>query len=173
MNFRKKSVWLLSSIVSLQLSGTAVQAQQAQAPKVARVDKSLEEIVVTARKREESIQDIPVSVTPFTADSLERRGFTGLDDIAAATPGFTYEGFITGGNHGNAVIRGLAQQFTTSRIQNVSFFIDGVYLQRQSMLNLGMIDMERVEVIKGPQNALFGRNAFAGAVNYITAKPKA
>ncbi len=136
-------------------------------------NKAVEEVIVTARKREESIQDIPVSVTPFTADSLNRRGFSGLDDIAAATPGFTYEGFITGGNHGNAVIRGLAQQFTTSRIQNVSFFIDGVYLQRQSMLNLGMIDMERVEVIKGPQNALFGRNAFAGAVNYITAKPKA
>ncbi len=132
---------------------------------------SLEEIVVTARKREESIQDVPLSVTPFTAGDLEQRGFTGLDDIAAATPGFTFEGFMTGGAHGNAVIRGLAQQFTTSRIQNVSFFLDGVYLQRQSMLNLGLVDMQRVEIVKGPQNALYGRNAFGGAVNYITLRP--
>lgn len=159
------AVWGSFSITSV--------AQEAAIKKREPKNMAVEEVIVTARKREESIQDIPVAVTPFTADSMNRRGFSGLDDIAAATPGFTYEGFITGGNHGNAVIRGLAQQFTTSRIQNVSFFIDGVYLQRQSMLNLGMIDMERVEVIKGPQNALFGRNAFAGAVNYITAKPKA
>ena len=133
----------------------------------------LEEIVVTARKRQETLQNVPLSVTPFKAADLEQRGFTGLDDIAAATPGFTFEAFQSGGAHGNAVIRGLAQQFTTSRIQNVSFFLDGVYLQRQSMLDLGMIDMERVEVVKGPQNALYGRNAFAGAVNYITLRPDA
>lgn len=138
-------------------------------PKPAIID----EIVVTARKRAETIQQVPLSVTPFTGDQLEQRGMSGLEDVAASTPGFTFEGFITGGAHGNAVIRGLAQQFTTSRIQNVSFFLDGVYLQRQSMLNLGMIDMERVEVVKGPQNALYGRNAFAGAVNYITLRPGA
>ena len=131
----------------------------------------LEEMVVTARKREETIQEVPLSVTPFLADEMEKRGFSGLEDVAAATPGFTFEGFASGGAHGNPVIRGLAQQFTTSRIQNVSFFLDGVYLQRQSMLNLGMIDMQRVEVVKGPQNALYGRNAFAGAVNYVTLRP--
>ncbi|HEY1077911.1 MAG TPA: TonB-dependent receptor [Fontimonas sp.] len=131
----------------------------------------LEEIVVTARKRTETLQEVPLSVTAFNAKDMEQRGFTGLDDIAAATPGFTFESFITGGAHGNPVIRGLAQTFTTSRIQNVSFFLDGVYLQRQSMLNLGMVDMERIEVVKGPQNALYGRNAFAGAVNYVTLEP--
>lgn len=166
------SVVLPALVVLCSFSMSALAQEPASKKRAAR-NLAVEEVIVTARKRDESIQDIPVAVTPFTADSMNRRGFSGLDDIAAATPGFTYEGFITGGNHGNAVIRGLAQQFTTSRIQNVSFFIDGVYLQRQSMLNLGMIDMERVEVIKGPQNALFGRNAFAGAVNYITAKPKA
>lgn len=133
----------------------------------------LEEIVVTARKREESLQDVPVAVTAFSASDMERRGFSGLDDIAAATPGFTFEGFLTGGAHGNPVIRGLSQQFTTARIQNVSFFLDGVYLQRQSMLNLSLIDMQRVEVLKGPQNALYGRSAFAGAVNYVTLEPSA
>lgn len=132
---------------------------------------TLDEVVVTARKREESIQEVPLSVTAFSAKDMEQRGYSGLEDIASATPGFTFEPFATGGAHGNPVIRGLAQTFTTARIQNVSFFLDGVYLQRQSMLNLGLIDMERVEVVKGPQNALYGRNAFAGAVNYVTLAP--
>ncbi len=164
-----KLALVFSSVVgglALPVSATAQGDSKKQA------HQSLEEVIVTARKREESIQDTPVSVTPFSAAELEQRGFTGLEDIAAATPGFTFEGFITG-SHGNAVIRGLAQQFTTARVQNVSFFIDGVYLQRQSMLNLGMVDMQRVEVVKGPQNALYGRNAFAGAVNYVTLKPRA
>ena len=134
---------------------------------------ALDEVVVTARKRQETIQDVPLSVKAFSSKEMEQRGYSGLDDIAAATPGFTYEGFMTGGAHGNPVIRGLAQTFTTSRIQNVSFFLDGVYLQRQSMLNLGLVDMERVEIVKGPQNALYGRNAFAGAVNYVTLEPGA
>jgi iron complex outermembrane recepter protein len=131
----------------------------------------LDDVVVTARKRQETIQNVPLSVTAFSAKDMEQRGYSGLDDIAAATPGFTFEGFMTGGAHGNPVIRGLAQTFTTSRIQNVSFFLDGVYLQRQSMLNLGLVDMERIEVVKGPQNALYGRNAFAGAINYVTLAP--
>lgn len=131
----------------------------------------LNEVVVTARKRQESIQSVPVSVTAFSAGEMEQRGYSGLEDIAAATAGFTFQSFATGGAHGNPVLRGLAQTFTTARVQNVSFFLDGVYLQRQSMLNLGLVDMRRVEVVKGPQNALYGRNAFAGAVNYVTQEP--
>ncbi len=150
-------------------------AELAPAPTETKTEKSVEldGVVVTARKRKESLQNVPLSVTAFSAKQMEQRGYNSLEDIASATPGFTFEGFATGGAHGNPVIRGLAQQFTTTRVQNVSFFIDGVYLQRQSMLNLGLIDMERVEVVKGPQNALYGRSAFAGAVNYITLKPSA
>lgn len=151
-------------------------AELAPEPVLVKVEKStevLEGVVVTARKRKESLQNVPLSVTAFSAKQMEQRGYNTLEDIASATPGFTFEGFATGGAHGNPVIRGLAQQFTTTRVQNVSFFLDGVYLQRQSMLNLGLIDMERVEVVKGPQNALYGRSAFAGAVNYITLKPTA
>lgn len=166
-------------------SGARAEPQPTPTPKTIRLAEperplpptqtkpQVEEIIVTARKREESLQEVPLSVTPFSAAQLEQRGMSGLDDIAAATAGFTFEAFQSGGAHGNAVIRGLAQQFTTSRIQNVSFFLDGVYLQRQSMLDLGMIDMQRVEVVKGPQNALYGRNAFAGAVNYVTLRPGA
>lgn len=131
----------------------------------------LEEIVVTARKRKETLQDVPVAVTAFGANQMEQQGFTGLEDIAGKTPGFTFEGYISGGAHAAPVVRGLAQTFINNRVQNVSFFLDGVYLQRQSMMNIGMIDMERIEVVKGPQNALYGRNAFAGAINYLTKEP--
>jgi iron complex outermembrane recepter protein len=131
----------------------------------------LDVVKVTARKRTESLQEVPLSVTAYSASEIDRRGFAGLEDIARATPGFTFEPYMTGGAHAAPVMRGLAQTFTTARIQNVSFFIDGVYLQRQSMVDLGMVDLERIEVMKGPQNALYGRNAFAGAVNYITLVP--
>lgn len=147
-------------------------AEEAATPKRAAGHK-MEEVIVSARKRDESLQDIPLSVTPFSMEQMERRAFSGVEDIAASTPGFSYEGFSTSGTNGNAVIRGLAQQFTTARIQNVAFFIDGIYMQRQSMLNMGLIDMQRVEVVKGPQNALYGRNAFAGALNYVTSRPTA
>lgn len=131
----------------------------------------LEEIVVTARKRRETLQNIPVAVTAFNALQMEQQGFTGLDDIAGKTPGFTFEGYLSGGAHAAPVVRGLAQTFINNRVQNVSFFLDGVYLNRQSMMDIGMIDMERIEVVKGPQNALYGRNAFAGAINYLTKEP--
>jgi iron complex outermembrane receptor protein len=130
-----------------------------------------EEIIVTARKKSESLQRVPLSITPFSAADIDKRGYNRVEDIARATPGFSFEGFSTGGTYGNPVIRGMTNTFTTARVQNVSFFLDGVYLQRQSMLNIGLVDMARIEVVKGPQSALYGRNAFSGAVNYITSKP--
>ncbi len=157
--------------LSLLAASPALTASASNSPKFSPTDSSIEEIVVTARKRNESIQDIPVSVTPFTAEEMNQRGYSNMEDIAAATAGFTFESGISGGHHSNATIRGLSPQFTIARVQNVSFFMDGVYMPRQSMLNVGLIDMERVEVVKGPQNALYGRNAFAGAVNYIPARP--
>ena len=163
----------VSSPAFAQDEATATESQKKGLTAKQLHSLGVEEVIVSARKKDETIQDIPLAVTPFFEGQMERRGFTGMEDIAAATPGFTYEGFITAGTNGNAVIRGLAQQFTTSRIQNVAMFIDGVYMQRQSMLNMGLLDMERVEVVKGPQNALYGRNAFAGAVNNITKRPSA
>ncbi|MCA0892046.1 TonB-dependent receptor [Microbulbifer agarilyticus] len=128
----------------------------------------IEEVVVTARRRSESLQEVPISISPVTSEEIQQRAYSGLEDIAAATSGFTYEGFSTSGTNGNAVIRGMAQTFTTARTQNVAFFLNGIHLQRQSMMNFGLVDMERIEVVKGPQSAMYGRNAFAGAVNYIT-----
>ncbi len=131
----------------------------------------IEEIIVTARKREESLQDIPISISAFSEADLSRAGTVGLEDIAALTTNLSYEGFSTAGNAGQPIIRGLSSNFATARIQNVGVFMDGLYLQQQGMFDPGLADVARVEVVKGPQNALYGRNAFAGAVNYVTRSP--
>ena len=131
----------------------------------------IEEVIVTARKREDALQDVPLSVTAFSAEQLQRRSFRDLQDISQETSGLIYENFATAGLSTAAVIRGLGQTFTTARIQNTAVFLDGVYLQRQSMINPGLMDLERVEIVKGPQNAQFGRNAFSGVVHYVTRQP--
>jgi iron complex outermembrane receptor protein len=131
---------------------------------------TLDEITVTARRREESVQDIPVVVTAFTADELARRGVNELEDIAAATPGLAFEDFSNGFSAA-PVIRGLTQVNVSSEVQNVATFIDGIYMQRNFSVDIGQADLERIEVVKGPQSALYGQNAFAGAINYVLAKP--
>ena len=131
-------------------------------------DDMVEEIIVTARKREDTLQEVPLSVTAFTTEHIEERNFRDLQDVSQETSGLVYENFATAGLSTAAVIRGMGQTFTTARIQNTAVFLDGVYLQRQSMINPGLMDLERVEIVKGPQNSQFGRNAFSGVVNYVT-----
>lgn len=129
----------------------------------------LEEIVVTARKREEALQTVPLAITAFTSEDLAKRTASGMSDIARLTPGFSFEDF---GGTGNTapVIRG-ATQIAGSTEQPVSFFLDGVYLPRAYVTDVGFWGIERIEVVKGPQSARYGRNAFTGAVNYVTKKP--
>lgn len=134
---------------------------------------AIDEIIVTARRREESLQDVPLAITALDAEDLDSVGARGLEDIAARTVGFTYEPFANSGNTGYPVIRGLSTSFVSARVQNVGVFMDGIYLQRQGMFDPGLLDVQRVEVVKGPQNALYGRNAFAGAINYVTGQPTA
>ena len=131
---------------------------------------ALEEIVVTARKREESIQDIPVVVTAYSAEELSRRGAGELEDIAAATPGLAFEDFSSSFSAA-PVMRGLTQVNVSSEVQNVATFVDGIYIQRNYAVDIGLADVARIEVVKGPQSALYGQNAFAGAINYVLNKP--
>lgn len=156
-----------------RLLAVSILAATAGAPGITLAEEqlALEEILVTARKRVESLQDVPVSVTAFNTDSLKSRDLRTLEDLAGSTTGLVFENFPTSGLSAAPVIRGMSLPFTTAREQNTSVFLDGIYLQRQSMLNPGLVEMERVEVVKGPQSALYGRNAFAGAINYVTAKP--
>jgi len=125
-------------------------------------------IVVTTRKREESLQTVPVAVTAFSADDIEDARITNVEDIARLTPGFTFAPLF-GGGASTPVIRG---QSTTIGEPNVGFFIDGVYQSSRTIMDSLLGDsIERVEVAKGPQSALYGRNTFAGSVNFVTKDP--
>lgn len=128
--------------------------------------KSLETITVTARRVDEELQKVPLPISAITADTIEEKGFTDVRDIAAFTPSFSFRsGFGRDGDR--PVIRGM------SNIQgepNASFFIDGVYVQGD-ISGYGLENLERVEVIRGPQSAAFGRRTFSGAVNFVTRRP--
>lgn len=131
--------------------------------------KAVDEIVVTARRKEESLQTIPVAVTAFSLEEMERIGIRDLQDVSQFTPGLTFQNI--NGTLALPVIRGLAQTNITGAENNVSNFINGIYLSNNRALDVALVDLERIEVIKGPQSAIYGRNSFAGAISYVTAKP--
>ncbi len=132
----------------------------------------LEEVLVTARKREESLQDAPISVSAFNAEAIEKRGAQSLDDIARFTPGLSFSKAF-GRSTERPVIRGLGNVLAGVQFgveSGAAYFIDGIYYPGD-VQGLDLQDLERVEVIKGPQSALYGRNTYSGAINFITRKP--
>jgi iron complex outermembrane receptor protein len=125
-----------------------------------------EDIVVTARKVDESVQDVPLAITALSADKIQRAGIQDLSDIAGFTPGLNFFSPI-GEFLPTPIIRGVAQTDIFGET-NVGTYIDGVYVAGREGLNFNFLDVERIEVVKGPQSALYGRNAFSGAINYVT-----
>ena len=134
----------------------------------------LEEIVVTARKKEENLLEVPVAITAFTADDIDARDFTQLEDIQKFTPGFSFTN-MQGGSARNdrgtnsLRFRGLNLGFDSGVYAAGVTFIDGAPVL--GGYNPSMTDVERVEVLKGPQSAYFGRSTFAGAINFVTKDP--
>ncbi len=135
----------------------------------------VEEIIVTTRKRAENLQDIPLVIKAFTGATLERKGLDSIEDIVRLTPGVQFDNG-TFPQDIRVVIRGLSP---TRGRPNVALLLDGVDVSSESvtsgggslLINPRLFDMERVEIVKGPQSALYGRSAFAGAINYVTKKP--
>lgn len=135
----------------------------------------MDEVTVTARKREEGLQDTPIAVSAFSGASLEARGIQRIDDIAYLTPNMTFDNVNTNGGGGNSAaifLRGVGQRdFIPSADPGVGLYVDGVYFARSVGSVLDLIDVERVEVLRGPQGTLFGRNTTGGAVSVHTVKP--
>ena len=154
--------YLLTSAAVLALAGIDIPAM-AQGM-------ALEEIVVTARKRDESIQDIPLSVAAFSASQLREQQITDVEDVLQFVPGVHMSNHT--GNRNNPAIRFRAIDPPSSvrSSQTSSAFVDGVYLPGTSQW-VSMNDIERVEVVKGPQSAFFGRATFGGAINFISRTP--
>lgn len=134
---------------------------------------ALEEIVVTARKREESLQEIPLAISVFSADDIDRSGFKGLEELSLQVAGLQYsdQGGQRPGRFNPAIrFRGMNVNSNIPTFQLGALFVDGIYVLGNTH-SIPLDDLERVEVIKGPQAAYFGRNTFGGAVNYITSNP--
>lgn len=135
----------------------------------------IEEVVVTARKREESLQDTPISIAAFSAADLEARGLTDLADLAPFTPNMTFDFTDANSGNGNSSIihiRGIgASDWTMTVDPGVGLYVDGVYISRAVGGVLDLLDFERIEVLRGPQGTLFGKNTIGGAINITTRKP--
>jgi iron complex outermembrane receptor protein len=158
---------LLRSAAVIALAAPALA--QDQEPVTAATGAFGDEIVVTARKRAESLQDVPVAITAFTSDEIQSARIEGLADVAKLTPGLNFTPLF-GAQNQLPIIRGAAQTFGQL---NVGVFLDGVYLSGKAAVDLELNDLERIEVVRGPQSALYGRNTFAGAINYVTRRPTA
>ncbi len=130
----------------------------------------LDDMVVTVRRIEEKAQDVPISISSFSAQTIEQARIQNIDDLANFTPNLTFESGEAG-RRATPVIRGIATIDTRAFDNPVGIFIDGIFVSGRAVQNVNLLDVERVEVVRGPQSALFGRNTFAGAINYVTKKP--
>ena len=126
----------------------------------------IEEIVVTARKREESLQDVPLSIAAFSSKDLKEIGIASVYDLEKFTPNFAFDKAF-GRRFDRPIIRGQSSVISNDL---ASFFVDGVYVS-SSIATVSTEGLERVEVLRGPQSALYGRAAFSGAINYVTKQP--
>ena len=129
----------------------------------AKAGGDLLEVVVTARRREESLKDVPIAVTALSGDALRDQQVYAVKDVAAYSPGLN----INSDSVGRAFVsmRGIGATLIESVQPGVGIFIDGIYQPNTSYLNSPLVDVERVEVLRGPQGTLFGNNTLGGAIN--------
>ena len=129
----------------------------------------LEDIVVTAQKREQSLQDVGIAVTAFGSEELHRLGFTESTDIVEQVPSLQFQSTTT---FATPSLRGVSQtEFTDQHELPVGIVVDGVYLSSPGVVQTQLFDLDRIEVLRGPQGTLFGRNSDGGLIQFITQKP--
>ena len=165
----------LSRTVVLFAGAFGGLAPGAQAQDAGSSELSLEEVTVTARRREESLQTTPVAVTAFRGEALEVRGADSVDAVSQFVPNLQFDGAaaLSGGAYNATMfIRGIGQNdFAIFSDPGAAMYLDGVYLGRSIGGIMDAVDLERVEVLRGPQGTLFGRNTIGGAVNIVSKQP--
>ena len=160
---------LLSVSVALALGSLSAPVAQAQEP--GQQIGGIEDIVVTARKREESVQDVRVSVTAITGEQSQKMDLTSLEKLAVMTPQLSV-GRAASGSGAQLTLRGIGSNISSMAIeQSVATVVDGVYYGHGRIINEGFFDLGRVELLKGPQALFFGKNATAGVISITTAQP--
>jgi iron complex outermembrane receptor protein len=164
---KNSSAWRVAVSVSAAIaaSATAVAAEN---------DTALEEIVVTAQFREQNLQDTPIAITAVSGAMLEERGQTNIAQIAAQAPNVSLRPQPQNGGSGLiAFIRGVGQtDFNYAVDPGVGVYIDDVYIPTLSSSLLELMDLERVEILRGPQGTLAGKNSIGGAIKLFSTKPK-
>lgn len=163
--FRQTSLSISLLLAAGFAASPATVSAQSSGASAARVD----EITVTARRREESLQEVPVSMTVISGEDLERMGAVDIIEIGKSSPNVTLE--VSRGTNTTltAFIRGVGQQDPVAGFESgVGLYVDDVYLNRPHAAVLDLYDVQRVEVLRGPQGTLYGRNTIGGAIKYIT-----
>src|SRR5947207_580546 len=155
---------------SQALYGTLIVLGCAQA-----VAQEIQEVVVTAERREEKLQDVPIAVTAFTTEALQSRALGDIHALSNLTPSVNLDsGAPFSGDRSvlSASIRGIGQDdFAFNLNPGVGVYLDGVYLARTIGANLSLLDVDRLEILKGPQGTLFGANTIGGAISVVTHTP--
>lgn len=166
-----RQVLLGGSALSIMVSAwPAAWAQDQEA--AAAPGRVLETITITARRREETAQDVPVAVSAFDASALAASGVVSFDGLLDYVPNASMSGGIGGTLQGQISIRGISTLVRIVGVEpGVGYYVDGVYQGRPENFNQELIDIERVEVLRGPQGSLFGKNTIAGAFNITTRRP--
>jgi iron complex outermembrane receptor protein len=145
------------------------QAQSDDNSVVDAASQNPQDIIVTARRREESLLDVPIAVTAFTGAQLEANGAIDITDLSNVTPNVTLETSRGTNSTLTAFVRGVGQQDPVAGFEaGVGIYLDDVYLNRPQAAVLDIYDVERIEVLRGPQGTLYGRNTIGGAVKYVT-----
>ncbi|RMD85062.1 MAG: TonB-dependent receptor [Candidatus Dadabacteria bacterium] len=169
----------MRALAAVVLAGTWVVASsgaraQDEQQEVAARSEQIEEITVTAQKREESLQAAPLSITALSSTMIEDEGIDSLDDISKFTPNLNIHP-NTGGNTGVTInMRGAITSDPLVTLEpTVGVYVDGVYVAKSAGSLFDLVDLERIEVMRGPQGTLYGRNTVGGAINLITKKPTA
>lgn len=164
-----EKIFLTAAAAVMSLAGANAQGQESDSRY------AIEEVTVTARKVEESLQDAPLAVSAFSAQELENRGAIDVTDVAAAAPNVHFQtGGATSGMTAapTVFIRGIGQSdFNINNDPAVGMYVDGIYFGRMIGSLTDLMDLERAEVLRGPQGTLFGRNSIGGAINLISKKP--
>ena len=156
--------WVLAAAALTAAATATAQDQNASG--------GLEEITVTAQRREQSLQDVPIAITAFTADQLEQRQVFNTYDLVRNIPNLTGNANVGVGTSSSLYIRGIGNGESIATFDlPVGTYVDDVYVARQNHNNFSLFDVERIEVLRGPQGTLFGRNTTGGAINVVMKKP--
>lgn len=152
-------------------SASTADAQGAAQPADVTQGSTLDEIVVTAQRREQRLQDVPISITAIDAETLDRRNISGVNDLVGLAPNLTIAGNGSKATPAIAIRGAITTDVDPSYELPVGLYVDGVYVGKTAGASLAMPGIDHIEVLRGPQGTLFGRNTLAGAINVVTRKP--